>query len=467
MFENLSRRLEEAMKKLRGEARLTEENIADSLRDVRRALLEADVELDVAKAFVARVKEKALGESVTLSVTPGEHMIKVLHDALVETLGGQAGGQQPFAGSPCLVMMVGLQGSGKTTSAAKLALHFKEKRNRRPMLVACDVYRPAAVDQLVVLGKKIGVPVHAEPGEKDVVGIAKRGRQAARDQACDLVIFDTAGRLHIDDALMDELHRLKKELQPQEILFVADAMTGQEAVRVAKTFHEKLDISGAILTKTDGDARGGAALSLREATGAKLLFVGVGEGVQAFETFDPERMAGRILGMGDVVGLVERAQERLDQDEVGRLGKKMFSNKFDLEDMLSQIRQVKKLGSIMDIVGMIPGGAKLKEKAGEIDEKQLVHVEAILTSMTKQERKNPKIIDGKRRSRIAKGSGTDLQRVNQVLKQYDQMKTMMAQFSKMGGKMKQMQKLAGAAKAGGKGFPGLPGGMGGFPGMGR
>ena len=466
MFENLSRRLEEAMKKLRGEARLTEENIADSLRDVRRALLEADVELDVAKAFVARVKEKALGASVTLSVTPGEHMIKVLHDALVETLGGQENsGQQPFAGAPCLTMMVGLQGSGKTTSAAKLALHFKEKRNRRPMLVACDVYRPAAVDQLVVLGKKIGVPVHAEPGEKDVVGIAKRGRQAARDQACDLVIFDTAGRLHIDDALMDELQRLKKELQPQEIVFVADAMTGQEAVRVAKTFHERLSISGAILTKTDGDARGGAALSLREATGAKLLFVGTGEGVQAFEAFDPERMAGRILGMGDVVGLVERAQERLDQDEVGRLGKKMFSNKFDLEDMLSQIRQVKKLGSIMDIVGMIPGGAKLKEKAGEIDEKQIVHVEAILTSMTRQERRNPKIIDGKRRARIAKGSGTDLQRVNQVLKQYDQMKTMMAQFSKMGGKMKQMQKLMG--KGGGKGFPGMPGGMGGFPGMGR
>ncbi|QQS04530.1 MAG: signal recognition particle protein [Fibrobacterota bacterium] len=456
MFEQLSRRLEEAMKKLRGEARLTDENVADSLRDVRRALLEADVELDVAKSFVAKVKERALGQSVTLSVTPGEHMINVLHDALVETLGGEAA-EPNFPGNPTLVMMVGLQGSGKTTSAAKLANHLKEKRARRPMLVACDVYRPAAVNQLQVLGQKIGVPVHAEPGEKDVLGIAKRGRQAARDAACDLVIFDTAGRLQIDELLMDELLKLKKELQPQEIVFVADAMTGQEAVRVAKTFHEKLSISGAILTKTDGDARGGAALSLREATQARLLYVGTGEGIAAFEVFDPQRMAGRILGMGDVVGLVERAQERLDQGEVERLGKRMFKNQFDLEDMLAQIRQVRKLGSVMDIVGMLPGAGKLKEKAGEIDEKAIVRVEAVISSMTKQERKSPKIIDGKRRARIAKGSGTDLQQVNQVLKQYDQMKQMMQQFSKMGGKMKQMQKLMGAR---GKG-----GGMGGFPGM--
>ena len=457
MFENLSRRLEEAMKSLRGEARLTDENVQTALRDVRRALLEADVELDVAKAFVARVKDKALGENVTLSVTPGEHMVKVLHDALVQTLGGEA--KEPtFPGSPTLVMMVGLQGSGKTTSAAKLALHLKEKRGRRPLLVACDVYRPAAVDQLVVLGRKIGVPVHAEPGEKDVLGIARRGRQAARDQSCDLVIFDTAGRLHVDEPLMQELEHLRKELQPQEIVFVADAMTGQEAVRVAKVFHDKLSISGVVLTKTDGDARGGAALSLREATGARLLYVGTGEGVSAFEVFDPERMAGRILGMGDVVGLVERAQERMDQTEVERLGKKMFSNRFDLEDMLGQIRQVRKLGNLTEIVGMLPGGAKLKEKAGDIDQKQILHVEAVLSSMTKQERANPRIIDGKRRARIAKGSGTDLQRVNQVLKQYDQMKTMMSQFSKMGGRMKQMQKLVGG-RGGGlpAGFPGFPG----------
>ena len=355
--------------------------------------------------------------------------------------------------------MVGLQGSGKTTSAAKLALHLKEKRGRRPMLVACDVYRPAAVDQLVVLGKKIGVPVHAEPGEKDVQAIARRGRQAARDQSCDLVIFDTAGRLHIDEPLMKELEVLRKELQPQEIIFVADAMTGQEAVRVAKVFHDKLEISGVVLTKTDGDARGGAALSLREATGARLLYVGTGEGVAAFEPFSiPRAMAGRILGMGDVVGLVERAQERMDQSEVERLGKKMFSNKFDLDDMLGQIRQVRKLGNLTEIVGMLPGGAKLKEKAGDIDQKQILHVEAVLSSMTRQERANPKIIDGKRRARIARGSGTNLQQVNQVLKQYDQMKTMMAQFSKMGGRMKQLQKLAGGR--GGalpSGFPGLPG----------
>jgi len=459
MFEQLSRRLEEAMKKLRGEARLTEENISESLRDVRRALLEADVELDVAKAFVARVKERALGAQVTLSVTPGEQMVKVLHDSLVETLGGEAA-EPTFPGNPTLVLMVGLQGSGKTTSAAKLALHLKEKRSRRPMLVACDVYRPAAVDQLQVLGKKIGVPVYAEPGEKDVLAIARRGRQAARDQACDLVLFDTAGRLQIDDTLMEELTRLKKELQPQEIVFVADAMTGQEAVRVAKSFHEKLSISGVILTKTDGDARGGAALSLREATKARLLYVGTGEAVGAFEVFDPARMAGRILGMGDVVGLVERAQERLDQGEVERLGKRMFKNQFDLEDMLAQIRQVRKLGSVMDIIGMIPGAGKLKEKAGEIDEKQIGRTEAVLSSMTKQERKSPKIIDGRRRLRISKGSGTSLQQVNQVLKQYDQMKLMMTQMGKMGGKMKQLQKLAGA-KGGKGGFPGFPG----MPGM--
>lgn len=457
MFENLSRRLEEAMKSLRGEARLTDENVQLALRDVRRALLEADVELDVAKAFVARAKEKALGETVTLTVNPGEHMVKVLHDSLIETLGGEA--KEPtFPGSPTLVMMVGLQGSGKTTSAAKLALHLKEKRSRKPMLVACDVYRPAAVEQLVVLGAKIGVPVHAEPGNKDVAGIARRGRQAARDQGCDLVIFDTAGRLQIDETLMKELEDLRRDLQPQEILFVADAMTGQEAVRVAKVFHEKLRISGVILTKTDGDARGGAALSLREATGAKLLYVGTGEAVAAFEVFDPVRMAGRILGMGDVVGLVELAQERMDQNEVERLGKKMFSSRFDLEDMLGQIRQVRKMGSLTDIVGMLPGGAKLKEKAGDIDPKQMLHVEAVLSSMTRQERSNPKIIDGKRRARIAKGSGTNLQKVNQVLKQYDQMKQMMAQFSKMGGRMKQLQKLSGG-KAGG-----LPGGVPGLPG---
>ena len=310
----------------------------------------------------------------------------------------------------------------------------------------------------MVLGAKIGVPVHAEPGVKDVLGIAKRGRQAARDQGCDLVIFDTAGRLQIDEILMKELEDLRREVQPQEILFVADAMTGQEAVRVAKVFHDKLRISGVILTKTDGDARGGAALSLREATGAKLLYVGTGEAVGAFEVFDPARMAGRILGMGDVVGLVELAQERMDQGEVERLGKKMFSSKFDLEDMLGQLRQVRKMGSLTDIVGMLPGGQKLKEQAGDIDPKQMLHVEAVLSSMTRQERTNPKIIDGKRRARIAKGSGTNLQKVNQVLKQYDQMKQMMAQFSKMGGRMKQLQKLSGG-RAGGLpgGFPGLPG----------
>lgn len=455
MFESLERRLEGVMKKLRGESRLTEENVSEALRDVRRALLEADVELDVAREFIAKIKEKALGENVTISVTAGQHMVKLLHDALVDALGG-APKEPVYGGNPSQILLCGLQGSGKTTTAAKLALHLRDKKGRKPLLAACDIYRPAAIEQLKVLGEKIGIPVHFEE-PKDAVGIARRARQKARDLGCDVVIYDTAGRLQIDEALMAELGQIKKELSPDQVFFVADAMTGQEAVRVAKAFHEKLTVTGVILTKTDGDARGGAALSLARATGTRVAYAGTGEGVNAFELFDPDRMAGRILGMGDIVGLVERAQDTLDKEEMDRLSKKMLKSTFDLEDMLAQIRQVRKMGSIADIMGMLPGGAAMKDAASKVDPKQLLHVEAVLSSMTKKERRTPKIINGQRRARIAKGSGTTLQDVNQVLKQYDQMKTLMAQIGKMGGRMGALRKMGGGKLPPSLKLPGMGG----------
>lgn len=455
MFEALERRLEGVMKKLRGESRLTEENVTEALRDIRRALLEADVELDVAREFIASIKEKALGAEVTLTVTAGQHMVKLLHDALVTALGGEP--KEPhYTGNPAQILLCGLQGSGKTTTAAKLALHLRDKKGRRPMLAACDIYRPAAIEQLKVLGEKMGIPVHFEE-PKDPVGIARRARQKARDLNCDIVIYDTAGRLQIDEALMEELSQLKKELSPEQIYFVADAMTGQEAVRVAKSFHDRLGVTGVILTKTDGDARGGAALSLARATGTRVTYAGTGEAVTAFELFDPDRMAGRILGMGDIVGLVERAQDTLDKEEVERLSKKMMKNTFDLDDMLAQIRQVKKMGSLTDILGMMPGGAAMKDAASKVDPKQILHVEAILSSMTKKERKAPKILNGQRRARIAKGSGTSLQEVNQVLKQYEQMRTLMSQISKMGGRMGALRKMAGGKLPSNLKLPGMGG----------
>ncbi len=459
MFEQLTTKLDTVFKRLRGQDRITEENVSESLREVRVALLAADVHFQTVKEFIATVRTKALGAEVLSSVSPGQMIVKILHDEMVQLLGGQA--EEPrFGGSPPVgILMMGLQGSGKTTASGKLALHLREKWKRKPMLVACDVYRPAAIDQLKVLGAQLGVPVYDE-GLGDPVRIARNGLQAARDQGCDTVIFDTAGRLQIDDELMVELEKIQAAVKPAEKFFVADAMTGQEAVNVAKTFNDRLDFTGVILTKMDGDARGGAALSVKSVTGKPVRYVGTGEKLDALDLFHPDRMASRILGMGDVLTLVEKAQEVYDEKEAKKLQKKMLGNKFDLNDFLSQLRQMKKMGSMADVMAMIPGLGKLAGNAN-VDESKLKYTEAILTSMTAKERANPKIIDGRRRFRIAAGSGTTLQEVNQVLKQFDQMQKMMKQVSGMAGKaggMKQLQRMMQGGKGG---MPRLPGGFGG------
>jgi signal recognition particle subunit SRP54 len=457
MFEQLTDKLDNVFRRLRGQHQITEENVSESLREVRVALLAADVHFQTVKEFIATVKAKAVGAEVLASVSPGQMIVKILHDEMVALLGGQA--EEPrFGGSPPVgILMMGLQGSGKTTASGKLALLLRDKWKRKPMLVACDVYRPAAIEQLKVLGAQLGVPVYDE-GAGDPVRIAKNGLQAAREQGCDTVIFDTAGRLQIDDALMIELEQIQAAVKPAERFFVADAMTGQEAVNVAKTFNERLDFTGVILTKMDGDARGGAALSVKSVTGKPVRYVGTGEKLDALELFHPDRMASRILGMGDVLTLVEKAQEVYDEKEAKQLQKKMMGNKFDLNDFLNQLRQMKKMGSMADMMSMIPGMGKLAN--AKVDESKLKYTEAILSSMTAKERTSPKIIDGRRRFRIAAGSGTTLQEVNQVLKQFEQMQKMMKQVSGMAGKvggMKQLQKMM--QNKGGGGFPGR------FPGM--
>ncbi len=441
MFEQLTGKLDAVFKKLRGQHKITEENVSESLREIRVALLSADVHFQTVKDFIASVKAKALGAEVLQSVSPGQVMVKILHDEMALLLGGE-GAEPHYAGSsPVGVLMMGLQGSGKTTACGKLALNLREKWKRKPMLVACDVYRPAAIEQLKILGKQIDVPVYDE-GAGDPVRIAENGRKAAREQGCDVVIYDTAGRLQIDDALMAELERIQAKVQPSERFFVADAMTGQEAVNVAKAFNDRLDFTGVILTKMDGDARGGAALSIKSVTGKPIRYIGTGEKLDALEIFHPDRMASRILGMGDVLTLVEKAQEVYDADAAKQLEKKFRQNKFDLDDFLVQLRQVKKMGSMAELASMIPGLGKLSE--AKIDENQFKHIEAILTSMTPKERQNPKIIDGRRRHRMAQGSGTSLQEVNQMLRQFEQMQKMMKQVSGMAGKaggMKQLQRM--------------------------
>jgi signal recognition particle subunit SRP54 len=459
MFEQLTDKLDSVFRRLRGQHQITEENVSESLREVRVALLAADVHFQTVKEFIATVKAKALGAEVLASVSPGQMIVKILHDEMVRLLGGQA--EEPrFAGSPPVgILMMGLQGSGKTTASGKLALHLRDKWRRKPLLVACDVYRPAAVEQLKILGAQIGVPVYDE-GAGDPVRIAKNGLQAARDQGCDTVIFDTAGRLQIDDDLMVELERIQAAVRPAERFFVADAMTGQEAVNVAKTFNDRLDFTGVILTKMDGDARGGAALSVKSVTGKPVRYVGTGEKLDALELFHPDRMASRILGMGDVLTLVEKAQEVYDEKEAKQLQKKMLGKGFNLDDFLNQLRQMKKMGSMSDMMAMIPGMGKLAGANAKVDEGKLKYTEAILTSMTPKERQSPKIIDGRRRFRIAAGSGTTLQEVNQVLKQFEQMQKMMKQVSGMAGKaggMKQLQRMM-QQRGGGRG-------MGGYPGM--
>src|SRR5246127_4218951 len=424
MFDSLSNKLQNAFKNLRGLGKISETNVADSLRDVRMALLEADVNFKVARDFIDRVKTKAMGQEVIQSVHPGQQIIKVIHDELVELLGSENAGLN-LSGNPACVLMVGLHGSGKTTSSAKLA-RLLLKQGRTPLLVAADVYRPAAMDQLETLAKQIEIPVFVQKGETDVLKIARGAWEFARANNRNTLIFDTAGGLQIDEPLVQELVRLRDLVKPQEILLVLDAATGQEAVNVATHFDQALQITGSVLTKLDGDARGGAALSLKAVTGKPIKLAGTGEKVEDFEPFHPERMASRILGMGDVVSLVERAAEAVDIDEARKMEEKMRKGQFTLEDFLEQLRQMKKLGSLESIVGMLPGGSEMLKGADlSKQEKEFVHMEAMICSMTPQERRQPQILNAKRRIRIAKGSGVQVAEVNNVLNRFGQMQQMM------------------------------------------
>ena len=429
MFEQLSERFQSAFRSLTGRGRLSEANIEEALREVRRALLEADVNFKVARGFVDSVKARAIGEDVLKSVTPGQQMVKIVHDELATLLGGRADSFRIPSGAPAVVMVVGLQGSGKTTFCAKLANYLRQ-RGRSPMLAAADTYRPAAQDQLATLGGQLGLPVHVGEAGADPVGIASTALREARETGSDVVILDTAGRLHVDEDMMAELERIREATKPAEILLVLDSMTGQDAVNVASEFARRLDFSGAVLTKLDGDTRGGAAVSLRAVTGKPIKFAGVGEKLDALEAFHPDRMASRILGMGDVVTLVERAQEVTDLEKAAKLEEKIRKESLTLEDFAEQLQALKKMGSLDQLVGMMPGMGKIGKV--DVDERALARVEAIISSMTPDERRNPGIIDGSRRKRIARGSGTTVQDINRLLKQFDAMKKMAKQFGKLG-----------------------------------
>lgn len=439
MFENLSDRLERSFKILKGEGKITEINVAETLKDVRRALLDADVNYKVAKSFTDRVKEKAMGMNVLTAVKPGQLMVKIVHDELAELMGGEAVGLR-LESKPAVILMSGLQGSGKTTFSGKLANLLKSKQRKNPLLVACDVYRPAAIEQLKVVGGQVGVEVYSEPDNKDVVAIAKQAIRQAKAKGNDVVIIDTAGRLAVDEEMMDEIARLKEAVHPDETLFVVDAMTGQDAVNTAKEFNDRLDFNGVVLTKLDGDTRGGAALSIRTVVAKPIKFVGTGEKMEAIDVFHPSRMADRILGMGDIVSLVERAQEQFDEEEAKRLQKKIQKNKFDFNDFLKQIEQIKKMGNIKDLAAMIPGVGKAIKDV-DIDNNSFKGIEAIIKSMTPQERTNPEILNSSRRQRIAKGSGTDIQEVNRLIKQFDQTRKMMKMLTgnRMAGMMSRMK----------------------------
>ena len=442
MFENLSERLERSFKILKGEGRITEINVAETLKDVRRALLDADVNYKVAKTFTDTVKQKAMGQNVLTSVKPGQLMVKIVHDELAALMGGEAT-ELNLKSRPSVILMAGLNGAGKTTLSGKLALLLKNKKHRKPLLVACDVYRPAAIEQLRVLAEQIGVPIYMNLESKDPVQIALEGIKEAKAKAYDTVIVDTAGRLAIDEELMQEIAAIKEATQPDETLFVVDAMTGQDAVNTAKEFNERLDFDGVVLTKLDGDTRGGAALSIRTVVDKPIKFVGRGEKMEALDVFHPERMADRILGMGDIVSLVERAQEQYDEEEARKLQRKIQKNQFDFNDFYTQIQQIKKMGNIKDLASMIPGvGKALKDV--EIDDNAFKSIEAIILSMTPKERQHPEILNASRRTRIAKGSGTTVQDVNRLIKQFDQTRKMMKMMtgSKMG-------KMMGR-------FPGMP-----------
>jgi len=423
MFENLSDRLERSLKLLKGEGRITELNVAETLKDVRRALLDADVNFKVAKQFTDTVKEKALGQNVLKAVRPGQLMVKIVHDELAALMGSTAA-EIDLKGSPAIILMSGLQGSGKTTFSAKLANLLKTKKGKRPLLVACDVYRPAAIEQLHILGTQTEIAVFSDPENKNPVNIAQKAIIEAKKNGFDVVIIDTAGRLAIDEMMMQEITAIKKAVQPNEILFVVDSMTGQDAVNTAKEFNERLNFNGVVLTKLDGDTRGGAALSIRTVVDKPIKFIGTGEKMDALDVFHPERMADRILGMGDVVSLVERAQEQYDEEEAKRLQRKIAKNQFDFNDFISQIQQIKKMGNLKELASMIPGVGKMMKNV-DIDDNAFKSIEAIIRSMTPAERSNPALLNGSRRQRIASGSGTTVQEVNKLLKQFDEMRKMM------------------------------------------
>ena len=437
MFENLSDRLERSFKILKGEGKITEINVAETLKDVRKALLDADVNYKVAKTFTDTVKQKALGQNVLTAVKPSQLMVKIVHDELATLMGGETA-ELNLTQKPAVILMSGLQGSGKTTFSGKLARMLKTKKNRKPLLVACDVYRPAAIEQLRVLAEQINVPMYSEPESKDPVSIAQHAIAEAKAKSYDLVIVDTAGRLAVDEEMMNEITAIKEGIHPDEILFVVDSMTGQDAVNTAKEFNDRLDFTGVVLTKLDGDTRGGAALSIRTVVNKPIKFVGTGEKLEAIDQFHPERMADRILGMGDIVSLVERAQEQYDEEEARRLQKKIQKNQFDFNDFLGQIAQIKKMGNLKDLAAMIPGVGKAIKDI-DIDDNAFKSVEAIIHSMTPQERTHPEVLNTSRRQRIAKGSGTDIQEVNRLIKQFDQMRKMMKTVTS--GKIPQMPQM--------------------------
>ena len=446
MFENLSDRLERSFKILKGEGKITEINVAETLKDVRRALLDADVNYKVAKSFTDTVKQKALGMNVLTAVKPGQLMVKIVHDELVKLMGGESVGLK-LENKPAIILMSGLQGSGKTTFSGKLANLLKTKEHKKPLLVACDVYRPAAIQQLKVVGESVDVPVYSELDSKNVNAIAENAIKEAKSNGNDVVIIDTAGRLAVDAEMMDEIESLKKHVNPDEVLFVVDSMTGQDAVNTAKEFNDRLDFDGVVLTKLDGDTRGGAALSIRTVVTKPIKFIGTGEKMDALDVFHPARMADRILGMGDVVSLVERAQEQFDEEEAKRLQKKIQKNKFDFNDFYNQIQQIKKMGNLKDLAAMIPGVGKAIRDV-DIDDNAFKGIEAIIQSMTPKERTNPEILNNSRRQRIAKGSGTNIQEVNRLIKQFEQTRKMMKMVtgSKMAGMMGKMKNMPGMPK---------------------
>ena len=427
MFDNLSNKLERAFKLLKGQGKITEINVSETIKEIRKALLDADVNYKVAKQFTDAIKEKAIGQNVLTAISPGQLMVKITQEELSNLMGGETS-EIKLSGSPTVILMSGLQGSGKTTFSGKLANYLKTKRNKKPLLVACDIYRPAAIQQLQVLGAQIGVDVYAETENKDAVSIANNAIQYAKDNGNTVVIIDTAGRLAVDEVMMNEIAAVKKAVNPHEILFVVDAMTGQDAVNTAKAFNDILDFDGVILTKLDGDTRGGAALSIKSVVNKPIKFVGTGEKMDAIDVFHPSRMADRILGMGDIVTFVERAEEQFNEEEARKLQKKIAKNLFNFNDFLNQLQQIKKMGNIKDLVGMIPGAGKALKNA-DINEKAFVNIESIISSMTPAERGNPELLNGKRRERIAKGSGRTAQDVNRLIKQFDDTRKMMKMMS--------------------------------------